>query len=424
MNTYDLTRLDNTTLLGQLSRLVAGERAATAVILAHIAEVDLRRLYLPAAYSSMYAYCVGALGLSEGAAFRRVQSARAARRFPRLFDEVATGRLHLTAISMLAPHLCEANADEMIAAAAARRSRSELAAWLAQRFPAEGATLPPAQVRPVAVPAPPPPAASALPFALPASASRPSSPIPPETPGASEPLPAERGPDGCVNSPISGEVNWQIGPAEAPPPPAHPYFVLRVALGETTHAKLERAQVLLAHSVRSGQVAEVLDRALDALLAKLEQRRGAGPARTPRPQPAPRTPDPNHTPRADRTDGRAIPAAVRREVWARDGGRCTFTSSAGRQCGADRGLEFDHVRPVARGGESTAANLRLRCRAHNQLEAERQFGADFMRQRREQGRPEARTSTQEAGRAAGGDGPTGAAPPGTTSPRSRGCGSA
>jgi hypothetical protein len=46
-------------------------------------------------------------------------------------------------------------------------------------------------------------------------------------------------------------------------------------------------------------------------------------------------------------------------------------------------LEFDHILPVARGGESTADNLRLRCRAHNQYEAERTFGAEFMRQKRE-----------------------------------------
>ncbi len=50
------------------------------------------------------------------------------------------------------------------------------------------------------------------------------------------------------------------------------------------------------------------------------------------------------------------------------------------------GLEFDHIVPVARGGESTEDNLRLRCRAHNQLEAERTFGAGFMRRKREERR--------------------------------------
>ncbi|MGH7340592.1 MAG: HNH endonuclease, partial [Candidatus Rokuibacteriota bacterium] len=82
-------------LLRDLATLVARDRAITADILAHIAEVDARRLYLPAAYPSMHAYCVGALHLADDAAYKRVQAARAARRFPQLFEAVADGRLHL-----------------------------------------------------------------------------------------------------------------------------------------------------------------------------------------------------------------------------------------------------------------------------------------------------------------------------------------
>jgi Holliday junction resolvasome RuvABC DNA-binding subunit len=52
-------------------------------------------------------------------------------------------------------------------------------------------------------------------------------------------------------------------------------------------------------------------------------------------------------------------------------------------------LEFDHVNPVARGGEATADNLRLRCRGHNQHAAERAFGTEFMRRKREEARERA-----------------------------------
>jgi hypothetical protein len=48
-----------------------------------------------------------------------------------------------------------------------------------------------------------------------------------------------------------------------------------------------------------------------------------------------------------------------------------------------RGLEFDHVREVARGGDASVENIRLRCRAHNQYTAECTFGAGFMREKRE-----------------------------------------
>ena len=67
----------------------------------------------------------------------------------------------------------------------------------------------------------------------------------------------------------------------------------------------------------------------------------------------------------------------------RDQCRCTYVSDTGRRCEARKRIEFDHQVPVARGGESTVANVRLRCRAHNQYEAERTYGAEFMRCKRE-----------------------------------------
>src|SRR5262245_30810825 len=97
--------------------MVARDRAITADLLAHVAEFDKRKLYLPAGYPSMFAYCVGELGLSEDAAFKRIKAARAARRFPALLDALAEGRLHLTAIVLLAPHVTEDTGDELMAGA-------------------------------------------------------------------------------------------------------------------------------------------------------------------------------------------------------------------------------------------------------------------------------------------------------------------
>jgi hypothetical protein len=114
--------------------LVAQDRTTTAAILAHLAEVDSRRLYLPAAYPSMYAYCVGELRLSEQAAFKRIQAARTARRFPAIFAAVADGRLHLSSVILLAPYLTDETADELLNAAA-HKTKSETEQLLAQRFP-------------------------------------------------------------------------------------------------------------------------------------------------------------------------------------------------------------------------------------------------------------------------------------------------
>jgi 5-methylcytosine-specific restriction endonuclease McrA len=159
---------------------------------------------------------------------------------------------------------------------------------------------------------------------------------------------------------------------------------LQVVVSKDTRDKLEYAQALLAHQVRSGAVAEVLDRALDALITRLERGKFAASVR------------PQRRRRAS-TSRRHIPAHVRRAVVKRDEGRCTFLSESGKRCEARAMLEFDHCVPVARGGESSVENVRLCCRAHNQHAAERAFGAEFMRRKREQGRRPAPEQSRKAG---------------------------
>ena len=156
-------------------------------------------------------------------------------------------------------------------------------------------------------------------------------------------------------------------------------FALQVTIGQGTHDKLEYAQALLGHAVPSGDLAAVLDRALDALIAGLEKQKFAA---TTKPRPQRTAADPRH-----------IPAQVKRAVWERDGGQCSFTSAGGQRCEARARLEYDHVDPVACGGEATVDGIRLRCQAHNLYEAECAFGAGFMASKREaarQAREEAR----------------------------------
>ena len=78
-----------------------------------------------------------------------------------------------------------------------------------------------------------------------------------------------------------------------------------------------------------------------------------------------------------------VPARVKRQVWQRDGGQCTFVGESGQHSAARSRLEYDHVVEAARGGEATVPNLRLRCRAHNPFAAECAFGAGFMHAMRE-----------------------------------------
>ena len=93
----------------------------------------------------------------------------------------------------------------------------------------------------------------------------------------------------------------------------------------------------------------------------------------------------------------AVPAAVRREVWQRDGGRCTWRGADGRRCGSTWKLELDHVHPAALGGPSTADNLRVLCAVHNQLHAEQVFGREHVEQaRRDRSRTGESTAPSES----------------------------
>ena len=74
-------------------------------------------------------------------------------------------------------------------------------------------------------------------------------------------------------------------------------------------------------------------------------------------------------------------APVRREVWDRDGGRCTYVDDSGQRCRETRFLELHHLLAHALDGESDASNLTIRCRAHNALAAEQDFGREFMQSR-------------------------------------------
>jgi hypothetical protein len=97
-------------------------------------QLDARELFLPAACSSMHAYGVRVLRLAEEVAYKRIRAARAARRDPQIFDAIADGRLHVTGVVVLAPHLTDANVDEVLTAAA-HRSKAELEMLVARLAP-------------------------------------------------------------------------------------------------------------------------------------------------------------------------------------------------------------------------------------------------------------------------------------------------
>jgi 5-methylcytosine-specific restriction endonuclease McrA len=145
-------------------------------------------------------------------------------------------------------------------------------------------------------------------------------------------------------------------------------YKIQMTVSRETHDKLRRVQDLMRHQLPDGDVAAVFDRALTLLLQDLERKKLA---HTNRPRPA-RTATPG---------SRHVPAAVRREVWKRDGGQCAFIGNEGR-CSERGFLEFHHEVPFADGGPASVANIQLRCRSHNAYQAEERFGPLVVREAR------------------------------------------
>jgi 5-methylcytosine-specific restriction endonuclease McrA len=344
MKSYSLLHLDDHVLLRDLARLVSQDRTTTAALLAHLAEVDERKLYRSAAYPSMYLYCVRQLRMSEDVAFARIRVARTARQYPAIFAALADGRLHLSAVVQLTPYLTPDTAEELLALAS-HKTKTEIELLLAERFPQPDL---PTLVQAIA----PAVATDELSVLM---VGAPGVQLVPEPVGA---LALQHVPERVVRAKL------------APLSPGR--FALQVTVDQETYEQLRYAQSLLGHALPSGDVATVLKRALDSLVCELEQRKFARSARS--------------RPRRSHANGRYVPAEIRRKVWQRDGGQCTFVSERGKRCEERTRLEFDHVDPVARGGQTSVDRMRLRCRAHNQYDAERTFGAGFMRKKREEAR--------------------------------------
>src|SRR5580765_3497909 len=134
MKRYKHSHLTDHGLEEFLADALRHERGDSAVTLSVLAEFDMRRLYLPAGYPSMFRYCIGRLHMSDDSALKRIRVARVGRQFRVIFPALAEGRINQSAVLLLKPYLTSANVEELLAAAA-HRTNAEIALLLAERFP-------------------------------------------------------------------------------------------------------------------------------------------------------------------------------------------------------------------------------------------------------------------------------------------------
>jgi hypothetical protein len=333
--------LSDRDLLARLDALADQEREATVQLVAHLAALDDRpALYAAQGYGSLFSYCTQALRLSEDAACNRIEAARTCRRFPGILERLASGSLSLTSLRLLGRHLTAEN-HEAVLARAKGRSRREIEMLVAELAPR------------------------------------------PDVPASVRKLPALHEAGSSATTAIfqdGGSAETDSAPIPAPPPFLGPRPTIQASAPEryrvqftidsATHEKLLRLQALLRREIPTGDPGLIFGRAVDVLLASVEKDKLGASAR-PRPG-RPIRPGTDSPVRSRRS--RHVPSEVKREVWQRDAGKCAFVAPSGRRCDERTFLEYHHVQPHSLEGRATVGNISLRCRRHNQYEAELWFG--------------------------------------------------
>jgi hypothetical protein len=344
----------------RLADLLQSGGRTEARVLAHLAEMDERRLHLRAGFGSLFEYCLKRLRMSEDEACRRIGAARLARRFPAIFALIDQRKLHLTGACLLRHYLTPENHRELLAEACGK-TRRQLEELLATRFPQ------------------------------------------PDVPSFIRHL----------RSPLESRRFERVEQRSTET------FRLQLNASKSFKDKLERSLDLWSHAVPNRDMAKVLERGLDLLLEKGERERfgkGARATKHARAQevrskagvvlpdarsPAVASVDAHDcsgaiavritragagkapgrvTPTPPAIAGRraSIPRATRAEVSARDGESCSFVGENGHRCGARAFLQLHHEQAWARGGADTATNLTWLCAAHNRLLAEQAFGEEHV----------------------------------------------
>ena len=337
---FNFDSISDEALLRRLSEILKASRRIEVELVAHIGEVDRRRLYARTEASpSMFVYCTQRLHLSESEAYLRIAVARAARKHPKILPMLQDGRLHLSGIAKLAPVLTAANCDDLLGRAM-RKTKKKIEELVAEV-------------------APKPDVASTI-RKLPTQRAT-SKPSPPVQPRAD-----------VVAPPTQHEPATSPRPAPAKPAVVEPLAPARYLVQFTASAELNEKLERLRSLMPGIDLASLIEVAVTEKLERVDAMRFG---KTNRPR--------KNIEDADTSPGsRYISAPVKRFVWKRDGGRCTDLSPSGQRCTAREGLEYHHDDPYGFGGDRTPENVRLLCKVHNALRGEQDFGKEVMDQYR------------------------------------------
>ena len=410
--------LSDRELLRQTSTLVRHERHLQGAIIDHLAEIEARRLFLQRGCSSLFDYAVRELGYSDAAAGRRIGAVRLCADQPGARERLRDGSLTLSAAAELQWAFDRQRRRGSIAGVASTAPARAVAPGAAAAGSVAADSAPvaravgsaPAEVARADDPVTGEPAPSLVLDAA----------------GRQKLVEDAAGKSARQVRRMLADLDPELAPpADRVRPLGDGRYELKAVIDADCQQGLEHLRGLLSHvdpRMTVGQlVGRIVQEALDRHDPSRPPRRARTGSRAARgeSEPAPAAkeqaaPQPGHavtvqdaatipagaTPTAEgkptsapsktrreatgraasgtkpagaasstpkpRASGRAIPAAVRRKVWQRDGGRCSYLDRrTGRRCNSRHLIEIDHILPHALGGVADPENLRLLCHAHH-----------------------------------------------------------
>ncbi|MBI3018718.1 MAG: HNH endonuclease [Deltaproteobacteria bacterium] len=324
----EISNLKDKELLEKFGVLVREEKEATAHVIAHLAEIDRRKLYADEGYSSLFSYCVEKYHYSESEAFLRIQAARLVHTSPEVINLLEDNKATLTTLKLIAPHLTSQN-KEKIFKEVEHKTKRETEQLVATLFPSTE-----------------------------------------EVKDTIRKLPTQT----AQNLTRSGTST--LVKKEAMKPLAPKRFKVEFSASEELTKKIQRAKEILRHKYPQGKLEDILDDALELLLEKKDPERKIQRGQLIKKEVSQKEQGAFlEMPLAlsDTIRSRYVPEKIKQVIWKRDQGQCSYTSSEGKKCGERNFLELDHVHPWGLGGNSTLENLRLLCRTHNQWRSEKTF---------------------------------------------------
>jgi hypothetical protein len=317
-----LAQQADTVLLAGSREIAGRQHRDTAALVAHLAVIDDRKLYLRD-HSSLFAYCREALRMSEGTSYNLIEVARRVLAFPAILPLLADGSLNLTGIRILGGVLTPENNLALLDSARGK-TKVEIQMIVATLRPAPDV---PATTRKLPAPREPWPAA---PLAPP-------EPVPAAT-SAAIPSPSPR--------PVA--VLQPLAPAR---------YSYQLTIDDEARDLLRLARDMSSHAIPGRDELELLKRMLRAYVERCAREKFAATDRS------------REASGGSSADSRYIPVDVKRRVYLRDLGRCAYSSPDGRRCSSQAFIEFHHLKPWMAGGKTTVENVSLRCALHNRYEA-------------------------------------------------------